>query len=183
MTNDKTKKFVYITGPVLYAKVFERNRDKGNVHVPLDPKFDGRYTIQIGVDDKITKKIKKWNRLYEGKTISEMKEKTRELLSDIVEKHGESLRYFTFWRNNRHVLKNGDEVIAWGGVPQVVDAEGEPWDPNINIGNGSVCTVKLDVSKTGNNTFVRLEGVRVENLVEYEEEKIEVENYSDGLAF
>jgi hypothetical protein len=48
--NDKVTKEVYIKGPVIWAKVFERNRDHGNEEVPLDAKFNGRYSIAVGVN-------------------------------------------------------------------------------------------------------------------------------------
>jgi hypothetical protein len=78
-----------------------------------------------------------------------------------------------------------DTIDAWGGPPVVVDKGNFAWDSDVNIGNGSECTIKLSVSKVGNKTYVRLEGVRVEELVEFEGEKaeVEVENHSDGLPF
>jgi hypothetical protein len=183
--NDKVAKEVYIKGPVIWAKVFERNRDYGNEEVPLDAKFNGRYSIGIGVDKEMTKTIKKWNRLYSGKLISEMNSKSKDLLHDISEEYGDDLRFFTFWRNHTHAIKNGDVIDAWGGPPVVVDKANFAWDSEVNIGNGSMCTIKLSVSTAGNKTYVRLEGVRIEDLVEFEGEKteVEVENHSDGLPF
>lgn len=185
-----TKKIIYIKGPVLYAKVFERNRDKRTDYI--DAKFDGRYSINIGVGGDLADKVKTWNRLYEGKTITEqiakakkMKDEAREALEAIVAEHGD-LRYFEFWRNHKHVTKADEEIEAWGGAPTVVDSANFAFDPKVNIGNGSVCTIKLSVNTVGRNTYVRLEGVRVEDLVEFEgADEVEVveENDTDGLAF
>jgi hypothetical protein len=149
----------------MWAKGFERNRNKNTDYI--DAKFNGRYSIYIGVDEETTKMIKKWNRLYEGK-------------------EGEDdLRYFQFWRNHTHVTKDGDTYDSWGGAPVVVDDENFAWDSAINIGNGSVCTIKLGVNTVGKNTYVRLEGVRVEELVEFvgDEVEVEVDNQTDGLPF
>jgi hypothetical protein len=162
---DSTSKTVYFQGPVMWAKVFGFNRDKGE-YAPEG----GQYTISIGLDKKAEKTVKSWNRLYTGK----------------VEDDG--LTYFQFKRKHTHLTKDGDPIEPWSGPPVVVDAEGHGWDENTLIGNGSVCSVKLNITTMGNKTFVRLEGVRVDELVAYEgsstpKEPTEVENHSGGLPF
>lgn len=182
--SDVKKYTYYIQGPVLWAKVFERNRDKGNEHVPLDPKFNGRYQITVGVDKETTKLIKSWNRLYDGKLYSEMKPKAQEKLPK--ELQNDDKRFFMFWRNHCHVMKDGTTVDSWGGPPKVVDAENFAWDDEVNIGNGSVCTIKLAVSEVGKNTYVRLEGVRVDEHVAFEggdDVPREEVNTTDGMPF
>ena len=101
-------------------------------------------------------------------------------------KEGEDgLRYFEFWRNHTHVTKDGEVYEGWGGAPVVVDDENFAWDTDVNIGNGSVCTIKLNVTTVGKNTYVRLEGVRVEEHVVHEGSDVEteVDNKTDGLPF
>lgn len=156
-----SNKIVYFKGPVKWAKVFEFNRDKGE-YAPAH----GMYTINIGLDNKDTKMVKGWNRLYTGNEDND-------------------LTYFQFKRKHEHYNKEDEVIDNWSGPPVVCDAENFAWGGKL-IGNGSVCTVKLAVNKVGNKTFVRLEGVRVEEHVEYEgEERAPVEevNHTDGLPF
>ena len=174
-------KIVYLKGPVKFAKVFDFNRDKGK----YAPK-DGQYSIDIGLDPKNFKIVKKWNRMYQGKVW----EKT-----DKFYLPGDSdLTYVTFKRKHKHFKADGETVIhEWSGTPLVMDAEGNEWGtPDAEagglIGNGSVCTIKLDVTTVDGRTFVRLDGVRVEEHVEYEgddgdREPATEENLTDGLPF
>lgn len=164
--NEATSKLVYFQGPVMWAKVFSFNRDKGD-YAPEG----GQYTISVGLDPKDTKQVKGWNRLYTGK-------------------EGEDgLTYFEFKRKHIHLNKDGELIEPWSGPPVVVDKEGHGWGEVSLIGNGSVCSIKLNVTTLGTKTFVRLEGVRVDELVPYEGEQgpsepSEVDNrMSDGLPF
>lgn len=65
------------------------------------------------------------------------------------------------------VFKNGEKLDA--GPPEVIDADGNPYVGD--IGNGSDVTVKVNVFKWDNSfgkgTGMRLDKVRIENLVEY----------------
>jgi len=176
-------KTVYLKGPVKFAKVFEFNRDKGK----YAPK-DGEYQIGVGLDKKTFKIVKKWNRMYKG-TVYAADDK----------KHGkwflpgdEDLTYVTFKRKHKHFKTDSDEVIdEWSGVPDVRDEDGIDWLINPDaaprlIGNGSVCTIKLEVtSDDAGRTFVRLEAVRVDEHVEFEGEgeREPDENLSDGIPF
>lgn len=56
---------------------------------------------------------------------------------------------------------------AEGGPPKVIDADGNPWDTSVLVGNGSVVSVILNVydSKMGRGS--RLSRVRVDTLVPY----------------
>lgn len=53
------------------------------------------------------------------------------------------------------------------GPPKVVDADGNEWDPEVLIGNGSDITVKLNVWIGTKAKKVRWDGIRVDTLVEY----------------
>jgi len=170
-------KTVYLQGPVKWVKVFEGNRDKGK-YAPAD----GQYTIDIGLNDADTKEVKEWNRMYVGRKYTKIDKN--------YEPGDSKLTYFCFKRKHKHFKRDGVEVIhEWSHVPQVVDANGEPWVDMDLIGNGSVCTVRLDVTTVGGMTFVRLEGVRVDEHVEYvgadgepKEPAVE-ENRTKGLPF
>jgi len=56
-------------------------------------------------------------------------------------------------------------IADFGGVPQVVDADRNPWDGTL-IGNGSLVEVAFTVYDTKMGTGCRLEGVRVIEHVE-----------------
>lgn len=59
-----------------------------------------------------------------------------------------------------------DQVVKFN-PPKVIDADGEPWDMKVLIGNGSEVDVKIDVYPTPKGNAHRLEAVRVTKLVEY----------------
>ena len=105
------------------------------------------------------------------------------------------LTYVTFKRKHKHFKADGETIISeWSDFPLIIDAEGNEWGtPDAIggglIGNGSVCTVKLDVTTVDGRTFVRLDGVRVDEHVEYDggdgeerEPPVEV-NLTDGVPF
>ncbi len=70
----------------------------------------------------------------------------------------------------KHMMKEFDEPYM--GPPQVVDANAQPWDKNVLIGNGSDVTVKLNVWIGRKKREIRWEGMRVDNLVEYVKEEV-----------
>lgn len=153
---------VFIEGKVMYARVFENNRDMEGYEGAYR-EFDGMYELLLGVptngDDY--KEIMSWNRLYEPKHFGD---------PGFDEERGavEGLSYFRFKRRHKHVIASGKEIPEWGGPPKVVAADGTtPWGTDVLIGNGSDVTVKLNVYRADKKrTFVRLEGLRVDNLVE-----------------
>jgi hypothetical protein len=57
------------------------------------------------------------------------------------------------------------------GPPKVVDAEGEPWEDGVLIGNGSECTFKLDVWIGTKAKKIRWEAVRVDEHIPFETEE------------
>ena len=172
----------FISGPVMYARVFENNRDLEGYEGKYK-EHDGMYTVCIGVpeygDDY--KRIMGWNRMYAPKIGG--KDKGFELDRGAVE----GMAYFTFKRKHTNPVR-----AQWGGAPQVVDVDRQNWDSDTMIGNGSTATIKLDVEKSKNNpkiTFVRLEGLLIEELVPYE--RLEVDdsaktssnNLNDDIPF
>ena len=163
----KKTTYHYIKGPVMFAKVFEHNRDVGE-YAPEG----GQYTIDIGVDEETTALIKSWNSNYKPKTYKEPYD----------ENVDPDLNYFQFKRKHELYNKKGELIEDWCGAPVVVDKDGEPFDDL--IWNGSICTIKLAVTegsipgakgKRRKITFVRLEGVRVDVLMDPPEEENEEE--------
>ena len=175
-----SSKIYFLSGPVKFAKVFDFNRDKGK----YAPK-DGEYNISVGLSPKDFKAVKGWNRMYQGKVWDK--------LNKFYLPGDSKLTYVTFKRKHKHYKADGESLIhEWSGPPTVLDENGEFWQvaPGVGlIGNGSVCTVKLDVTTVGDKTFVRLDGVRVDEHVEYtsdddkeREPPVEV-NMTDGIPF
>jgi len=150
----------YIVGPIMFAKVFPGNLDKGQ-YAPEG----GQYTIDVGVDKDDKKLIKSWNKRYSEK----------EYKAPYDEGVDPDLDYFQFKRKNVVLKRDGTEITEWGGPPRVVDSNNKDWDGRGLIGNGSICTLKLSVFKGINAdsqayTTVRLDGVRVDEWVEYKPE-------------
>lgn len=172
-----TTKIVYLQGPVKWAKVFEGNRNKGTEKYPVAE--GGQYEISFGLTAKDLKEVKSWNRLYEGKVYDK-------LHKDYLP--GDSkLTYVTFKRKHAHPKNDGTIIHEWSGAPDIRADDNTPWGKAL-IGNGSVCTMKLDVTSKAGRTFVRLEGLRVDEHVEFEgaEEDNEPpteENRTDGIPF
>lgn len=135
-----------ITGPVMWAKLRDDNRDQGE-YAPEG----GQYVLELGVDEDDAKLFMSWSPLYKPKTYEGY----------------DGLSFFKVKRLHFKRNKKGEVIEDWSGPPRVVNSDGDEFDQN--IGNGSVCTVKINVNTLGTKTFVRLEAVRVEELVEYED--------------
>lgn len=133
-----------LSGPVMWAKLREDNRDVGE-YAPEG----GLYSIEVGVGPEEQKMILGWSHLYRP----------------IEYKEYPDLRFFRFKRQHIKRTKDGEIIEEWSGPPRVVSKDGEPMQEN--IGNGSLCTVKVNVNKVGTKTFMRLEAVRVDELIEY----------------
>lgn len=153
---------VYLQGPVMFSNVFEFNMVKNvaeggrSKYAPLG----GQFTIDIGLDDKDARLVKSWNKRYKPRVYNE------QYADGVVD----DLSYFQFKR------KNYNKVDEWGGPPIVLDENNQPWPEGTFIGNGSICTLKLDVYNGSYvddagvarpYTSVRLDGIRVDKLVEY----------------
>lgn len=159
---------VYLQGPVMYPRVTEDTKTLGYEDQYKD--YGGMYQVVIGLDDEDAEAVMKWNRMYEPKELGD---------KGYTEDKGavEGKKYFTFKRRHNHMDKKGETIGAWSGPPEVVDAYGNPWDMDVAIGNGSICTVKLDVTKPKGSkiTYVRLEKIRVDEHEPYEGGGVEEE--------
>ena len=132
---------VDVTGTVMYPKLFEHNRDLGSKPGAQFEYKEGT-TLELLVDQEELKKI--------SRIKTDLKPK-------VVE--GEMcVKFRRDWVNPRNP--------AWGGPPVVKDADGNLWDPQIPIGNGSKVRVVAEVYKTKYGYGMRLLGVQVLALVE-----------------
>jgi len=82
------------------------------------------------------------------------------------EEDAEGNKIITYKVSRPHMEPNFEDPLM--GPPKVVDADGNPWDEEVLIGNGSEITVKLDVWIGNKAKKVRWEAVRVDELVPYE---------------
>jgi len=75
--------------------------------------------------------------------------------------------------------RNWEANWGYGGAPQVVHADGEPWDIAVSglIGNGSTAVIHLDIYEAKGLMGTRLDAVQVLNHVVYESE------YTGGVRF
>lgn len=138
-----------IKGKAMWAKVFERNRDKEamdkNIQRKLD-ETDGQTAITVILDEEAMTEFessgsrKKIQNTEDGPTV-------------------------TLTRPWRH------RIEVFGGAPQVVDAEGNDWDDSVAIGNMSDVEVAFVTYDTSLGKGTRLEGVKVLELVSYDESK------------
>lgn len=165
-----SNEIVYLSGPILYACVFERNKKKNKY-----TDEHGEFTVTIGLDKPASKLIKSWNKMYQGRELDEIF-KEDNMPPEADDDKYNSLSYFTFKRKAKVFKKTGEEIAEFGGEPDVKDSDGNKWDDDTNIGNFSIGTVKLNVfrgafqkdGKTVPFVQVRLEALKVDDLVEYE---------------
>ena len=154
----------YLKGPVMFARVFEWNLDEGE-YAPEG----GQYRLDIGLGKDDVKTVLSWNKRYGAKEYKE------EWSDGVVE----DMAYYGFKRPHEGKIKK------LGGPPAVVDAEGKPWDEDVAIGNGSVCTLKLNVYKgtAGGKpyTSVILMGVRVDEHVPFVMDDDDEEGSDDSV--
>lgn len=129
-----------ITGTAYWAKLFERNRDKGEYHEATD----GITSIDLLLDKEALDYLKK----------------TGSRLRPRVTEEGVVVKFRRPWVHN--------SIEAFGGAPRVVNKDNETWDNTVSIGNGSEVEVFFSVYDTTKGTGTRMEGVRVLNHVEYE---------------
>ncbi len=113
-----------------------------------DTKFNhvGQYSIQVELDEV---NLKKFND-------SKMQLK--------IKYNDEGKPYVQFKRLHKALMKG--ELVELG-KPQVLNAEGEPENPDIAIGNGSDVTVKVITYDGAKGKGHRLEAVRIDNLIPY----------------
>jgi hypothetical protein len=157
------EKIVYLTGPIMFAKVFENNRDRGT-YAP----DGGQYTVDIGLTKESYKMARSWNKRYQAKEYDD------ERYGDMVD---DSLQYLQFKRKHIVTKRDGEVIEEWSGPPAVKQSDNTDWEDKGMIGNGSKCTVKLAVfngtftneeGKQAPYTTVRLEAIRVDDWVQYD---------------
>lgn len=130
-------KYITVEGPVKWAHHLFKEG--------MDTKFGEKFTIQIYPDKKSTLIIKeagvrsKWHEDEDGDWVK-------------------------FTRDNKKAF--ADRVQEFG-PPTVLDASGKPWASDVSIGNGSVCSVRLEVFPSKYGVGSRIDEVRVLKHVEY----------------
>jgi len=126
-----------ITGKSKWAKIFPHSMDKNeDFHGP-----GGAYTIDLIVEQEAKDTF-----------VSTGARTTPKVTEDGVT--------IKFKRKHNHPT-----IDAFGGPPQVVDADSNDWDGTL-VGNGSEVEVAFTVYDTKMGKGCRLEGVRVIDLVE-----------------
>lgn len=133
-------KLYNVTGTAMYPKVFENNRD---MHEGFHGSYGGAYTIDV---------------VLEKDQLDAFTESGSRLKPRITDE-GISIK---FKRKHEH------PIDALGGPPKIADADNEPWDANVFIGNGSKVEVWYEVYDTKMGKGTRLEGIRVLEHVPYE---------------
>ena len=161
-------KTIILEGTVEWPKLFESNRDLGgddNDAARVIAAAGGRYKVNFYPDDPEDFKTLCLNL---GVPLNSMGH-------DLI-KEKDGRKFFRPYRNhNPKVTAKGVEIIGSGGAPKVMDDDGNTWDEEVPIGNGS--SVKLAVETypvRGDKSAFRLKGIRVMELVEYEAEPVDV---------
>ena len=127
----------YITGTAMWAKVFAHNKDANvDFHGP-----GGAYVVDLIVDKEELDSFVSTGARTTPKTTDE----------------GMSIK---FKRKHTHPT-----IPAFGGPPQVVDADKQAWDGTL-IGNGSTLEIAYTVYDTKLGKGTRMEGVRVIEHIE-----------------
>jgi len=127
----------YITGTAQWAKVFAHNKDKNeDFHGP-----GGAYVVDLIVDKEELDAFVATGARTTPKTTEE----------------GVAIK---FKRKHTHPT-----IAAFGGPPQVVDANKDAWDGTL-IGNGSTVEIAYTVYDTKMGKGSRMEGMRVIDHVE-----------------
>lgn len=160
MTDKKKSgtQYLELFGEFEWAQVFEQNRDKDGPNGAWKD-FGGKTKITVILDDDQLEKFKK--------TKSQKKVKVGE--------DGRSRIQFD---------RKWEAPYNYGGAPQVVHADGTPWDLEEDglIGNGSKGVVYLSLYETGGYTGTRLNGVQVIEHVPYETDYVPSEG-NGGIPF
>jgi len=154
-------KIITFTGTAEWAKLSEDNRDLGDDQSDKGKKIadnGGQYSLNFYFDDPevaeatmIANKVSMVNLGYP------------------VIKENDGRKFIKPFRyHNPTVTRNGQTITGTGGPPRVIDSEGNDWDPEVLIGNGSQVMVAIELYPANNKMFMRLKGVRVDELVEYD---------------
>ena len=157
-------KAVYITGEALYMRPYfhdtGENLEEGSDIKNKLMRTNGIYTADI--------KLPFDNRDDAEEYLNEKGIPTDGMMGNLLKKKtdAEGNKIITYKVTRPHEEPNFEDPYM--GPPNVVDANNQQWNPEVLIGNGSKVTVKLDVWIGTKAKKIRWEGVRVDELVEYE---------------
>jgi len=149
-------KIITFEAHVRWAKVFERNRDLGNDEYEKGRKIqqmEGQYVVDCfpADPDKLKHELEQAsvNMSPMGHDLFKVDDG-----KEYVKPH----RYHT------------GPFAEMCGPPKVVDADGARWDSDVNIGDGSLCQVAVELwkPKTSKKYYIRLKAIKVLELVEFE---------------
>jgi hypothetical protein len=152
----------YITAELEWAKVFEVNRDKTGPD-GVWAENGGACTVTAWLDEEAQKIYKS-----SGSRIAYMKKYDAKEGEKVTLKDSKGRKAIQFRRFFTH-----NQFPEFGGAPQVVHADGTPWDINEDglIGNGSVGIVCFTVYDTKSGPGCRLEGIQILEHIPYESDK------------
>lgn len=152
----------YIPAELEWAKVFEVNRDKTGPD-GVWAENGGACTVTAWLDEEAQKIYKS-----SGSRIAYMKKYDAKEGEKVTLKDSKGRKAIQFRRFFIH-----NQFPEFGGAPQVVHADGTPWDINEDglIGNGSVGIVCFTVYDTKSGPGCRLEGLQILEHVPYESDK------------
>ena len=161
-------KTVVLEGTVEWPKIFESTRDLGgddNDAARVIAAAGGRYIVNFFPDDADAFQTLCLNLGVPLNTLGH---------NLIKEKDGR--KFFRPYRNhNPKITAKGQEIIGSGGAPKVVDDDGNDWDEDVAIGNGSSVKIAVETYPVrGDKSAFRLKGIRVVELVEYEAVEVDV---------
>jgi len=171
-------KYHFVTGPVLFARVFEETKDMGNGGKVDYTKEEGMYSVEVVLTEE--QKAEMIGYGVQEKALGNIMFKTDQ----------DGNPKYRFKRPHKHKTmkdrKTGAPVVF--GAPEVFDMEKalaawkeagtgtlqdhiKPWsyEEDGNIGNGSICKIKYSVYQGSNGSVVvRLEKVAVIERLEPE---------------
>lgn len=157
-------KKVFIKGKTLYIRPFYRDTgdnlpDDSEIKAKLQ-KTDGVYNTEIVLPFD--------NRDDAEEFLNSKGIPTDGMLGNLLKRRtdAEGNKVITYKIARPHMEPNFDDPYL--GPPEVIDSDNNPWNRDVLIGNGSDVTVKLDVWEGKKAKKIRWEGLRVDNLVEYE---------------
>lgn len=142
----KKANYIYLSGKGFWLhRLFEADEYRGNTF----------WSMRLYPDPK------SWELFYASNLMQKIKE----------DEEGKfvTLRRYTEkpWK-----LRAGEDPAF--SPPRVTDKDGAEWGTDNLIGNGSGVTVKLEIYKAKDANGARIEGVRVDNWIEYEPPNDEV---------
>lgn len=152
----------YITAHIDWAKVFEQNRDKTGPNNAWEDR-GGACTVVAWLDEEAQKIFKD-----SGSRMTYQKKYDEAEGEKITLKDAKGRKAIQFRRYWTHPL-----YPELGGAPNVVHADGTPWDIKEDglIGNGSVAIICFTVYDTKTGPGTRLEGLQIIEHVPYESDK------------